>query len=157
MNAYRLKPLNFPWPPILYCAAVAMAIVLNRFTVLPAPHINDTLSWALGAVTVVVAVSLDLWAVKTLVECNTTILPYRCATHLVTRGPFRFSRNPIYLGYTLMTAGLGFLTGNSWFFLMALLTALITTFIAIRHEERHLLARFGIEFERYCKQTRRWI
>lgn len=157
MNAYRLKPLRFPWPPVLYGAAILAAFVLDRVTDLPAPDINGTISWAIGAVTIIIAVSLDIWAVKTLVDSNTTILPYRCATHLVTRGPFRFTRNPIYLGYTLLTAGLGFLTGNSWFFVMAILTALITTFIAIRHEERHLLARFGIEFESYCKHTRRWI
>lgn len=157
MNAYRLKPLSFPWPPFLYGGALACAVVLHRFVPLPAPQINATLAWASGAFIVCLAVSLCVWAVKTLVDSNTTILPNRCSSHLVTRGPFRFTRNPIYLGETLLMAGIGLLTGNPWFFVMAVVAALATTFIAIRHEERHLLARFGIEFEHYCKSTRRWI
>lgn len=157
MNAYRLKPLRFPWPPLLYAGAVLSAIVLNRFVALPALHLHNVLAWSIGAILVVAGVVLSVWAVKTLVECKTTFLPNRCASHLVTRGPFRLSRNPIYLGYTLVTAGIGLLSGNSWFLVMAILCAIAITFIAIRYEERHLLARFGIEFEHYCKQTRRWI
>ncbi|MDI7864034.1 isoprenylcysteine carboxylmethyltransferase family protein [Rhizobiaceae bacterium n13] len=157
MNAYRSRPLNFPWPPLLYGAAMLCAIVLHRFYELPSPELNSTIAWAGGALMIVLAVSLDIWAIRTLIDSDTTILPHRCATHLVTRGPFRFTRNPIYLGYTLMTAAMGLLTGNAWFFVMAVLAALMTTFVAIRHEERHLLARFGIEYENYCKNTRRWV
>ena len=84
-------------------------------------------------------------------------MPHRCATHLVTCGPFRYSRNPIYLGYTLMTTGIGLVLGNGWFLVGALIAALVTSYLAIRREESHLLSRFGFEFERYCRTTRRWI
>lgn len=157
MNAYRLKPLSFPWPPVLYGCSILAAVLLDRVASLPELQIDPTLAWFAGAVVVTLAVFLDVWAFKTLVESQTTVFPHRCATHLVTRGPFRFTRNPIYLGDTLLMAGMALLTGNSWFLVMGLVAAVITTVIAIRREERHLLARFGIEFERYCQRTRRWI
>ncbi len=157
MNAYRLKPLNFPWPPVLYAAAIAGALALDHFVgVLPAPP-GGRLLWLAGGLLIVLALSLDVWALRTLWSNHTTAMPHRCASRLVTGGPFRFSRNPIYLGYTLMTIAFGLLTGNAWFFVAAAAAAVCTTIFAIRCEEMHLLARFGIDFERYCQRTRRWI
>ena len=118
---------------------------------------NGYLFYAIGALLVAVALFLDLWAIKTLVEYRTTVMPHRGAQRLVTSGPFRYSRNPIYLGYTLITLAIGFLTGNAWFFVAAIGAAIVTTVIAIRKEEMHLLARFGIDFEHYCQRTRRWL
>lgn len=157
MNAYRLKPLNFPWPPLLYGSAIASALLLDQFVgVLPSTA-GEPLLWIAGGLMVVLAIGLDLWALLTLWASHTTAMPHRSASRLVTGGPFRFTRNPIYLGYTLMTVAFGLLTGNAWFFVTALIAAVCTTVFAIRCEEMHLLARFGIDFERYCQRTRRWI
>ncbi|HXV29307.1 MAG TPA: isoprenylcysteine carboxylmethyltransferase family protein, partial [Sinorhizobium sp.] len=68
-----------------------------------------------------------------------------------------FTRNPIYLGYTLVMVGIGLMTLNPWFFVMATVAVALTTLVAVRNEERHLLSRFGFEFERYCRHTARWI
>lgn len=157
MNAYRLKPLNFPWPPLLYGAAIAVALLLDRFVGLLPSAKGGLLFWIAGGLLALAAIALDFWALRTLWASHTTAMPHRCASRLVTDGPFRYTRNPIYLGYTLMTIAFGLLTGNAWFFVTALGAALITTIIAIRCEEMHLLARFGVDFERYCKRTRRWI
>ena len=158
MNAYRLKPLKYPWPPLLYGLAIAAALLLERYVgLLPSVPSDGYLFWTIGGLLVVIAVTLDVWAIRTLLVSHTTVMPNRCAQRLVTNGPFRLTRNPIYLGYTLMTIAFGFLTGNSWFFVAAAAAAVVTTMVAIRCEEMHLLARFGIDFERYCQQTRRWI
>lgn len=158
MNAYRLRPLNFPWPPLLYGAAFVAAILLDHMVGrVPVAVMTGPLTWLAGGLTAVFALTLDIWAVRTLMEFHTTIMPHRCACRLVTTGPFRFTRNPIYLGYTLMMIALGLLTGNPWFFLAAPAAAVATTLMAIRCEEMHLLARFGVDFERYCRRTRRWI
>ena len=130
MNAYRLKPLSFPWPPVLYGLAILFALLADRFIgILPSVMPNGYLFYAIGALLVAVALFLDLWAIKTLVEYRTTVI----------------------------TLAIGFLTGNAWFFVAAIGAAIVTTVIAIRKEEMHLLARFGIDFERYCQRTRRWI
>lgn len=157
MNAYRLKPLNFPWPPLLYGTAILAALLLNRFVgILPDAKVGP-LFWIAGGLMALAALLLDLWALRTLWASHTTAMPHRCASRLVTDGPFRYTRNPIYLGYTLITIAFGLITGNAWFFVTAIVAAVVTTLIAIRCEEMHLLARFGIDFERYCKRTRRWI
>lgn len=157
MNAYRSKSLSFPWPPLLYSVAVTAALYLQRYYPLPLSFTWSIVSWVLGAALTAIAVTLNVWAVKTLMERRTTVLTQRCSAYLVTTGPFRFTRNPTYLGYTLLMAGLGLLIGNLWFVAMAATAAALTTLLVIRCEEMHLLSRFGCEFEFYCKHTRRWI
>ncbi|MBB6488710.1 methyltransferase family protein [Rhizobium lusitanum] len=157
MNAYRSKSLSFPWPPLLYSVAVIIALWLQRYYPLSLPLFWSIVAWVIGATLVTFAVTLNVWAVKTLVESRTTVLTQRCSAYLVTTGPFRFTRNPTYLGYTLLTAGLGLLIGNLWFVAMAAAAAALTTLLVIRCEEMHLLSRFGCEFEFYCKRTRRWV
>ncbi len=158
MNAYRAKPLRYPWPPVLYLAAIIGAIMAGRFTALapvpsPLPYLLPSIGFSMG----LFAVTLDIWAVRTLMERQTPAFDTGCARHLVTCGPFRFSRNPIYLAYTLFTVALGFITGNAWFFIAASFALLATRILAIPSEERHLEARFGYDYESYRKRTRRWI
>ncbi len=85
------------------------------------------------------------------------MLPHRGSRCLVTSGPFRWSRNPIYLGNTLLLTGIGLATGNGWFVIMAIAAALVIQKLAIEREEQHLRALFGEDYEAYCRTTRRWI
>ena len=157
MNAYRAKPLRYPWPPILYAAAMLAAVGLGRLIPISVSQSQGLLPWLAGGALVVIAVSLDIWAMKTLIERQTAVLPHRCSSHLVTCGPFRYTRNPTYLGYTIMMVGFGLITLNPWFFILASASVALTTAFAIRNEELHLLSRFGFEFELYCRATSRWI
>lgn len=157
MNAYRAKPLTYPWPPALYVLAIVVSVELGRITPISVLGSHHWIQWVAGYALIAAAVALDLWAVKTLIDRHTTVLPHRGSAYLVTCGPFRFTRNPIYLGYTLIMAGLGLATQNPWFFVMASLSVAITTAFAVSREELHLLSRFGCEYERYCRATSRWI
>ncbi len=157
MNAYRAKPLSFPWPPLVYGLAIILALVADASIELPLPRLQSSYLWTLGAALTLIAAWLDLWAMKTLLEDRTSLVQHRRAAHLMTRGPFRYTRNPIYLGYTLVTIGAGLLTGNPWLLVAACGAAVATHYGVIRHEELHLLSRFGCEFEFYCRQTRRWL
>ena len=157
MNAYRMKPLAFPWPPLIYGAAIAAAFLLQAYFPLSVAETNVWIARAAGGILIMTAIVLDVWAMRTLLDCHTTILPNRCSTHLVTSGPYRFTRNPIYLGYTLATAGIGLAMLNPWCIVTAMVAAGTTSTIAIKREEMHLLSRFGIDFERYCNGTTRWI
>ena len=89
-------------------------------------------------------------------QCARDPRPDRPDAALVATGPYRRSRNPIYLGYTLFTVALGLMSGNSWFFMAALVSLAATRLLAIPSEERHLEARFGFDYEHYRKRTRRW-
>ena len=83
--------------------------------------------------------------------------PHRAATALVTEFPFSISRNPIYVGNTMMLMGAGFLFANSWFFIAAGVSAIAVTELAIKREEAHLEAMFGDRWRRYAASTPRWL
>ena len=157
MNEFRTRPLNFPWPPVIYAVAWIIAYAIELKFHSPSRFYIGTAGQIAGWSFIATAIFLDIWAMKTLHDRETTVMPNRSASHLVTCGPYRFTRNPIYLGYTLTTLGVGLILGSIWFGAAAVVAALVTQYLAIRREEFHLLSRFGFEFERYCHATRRWI
>ena len=157
MNAYRVRPLNFPWTPFVYLIAILAAVMLDRH--FPLELLDGWYLAFLVAGVALLSISLwiGFWGFRKLYQNGTAMLSLNPATRLVTSGPFRFSRNPVYLAYTLATLGAGMVTGNAWLIAAAILTAGITHAWIIRREELHLLARFGFEFETYCRRTRAWI
>jgi protein-S-isoprenylcysteine O-methyltransferase Ste14 len=157
MNAYRSRPLKYPWPSILYVAALCSAFALQKMY--PLAILDDQRFWlrATGGLTFLVGISLIFWALKTLFRHRTSVLSTRSTAHLVTSGPFRLTRNPVYLGYTLIVLSLGLMTGSFWLIGASVVSAALIHLYVIRREEKHLLARFGFEFERYCRRTRAWI
>lgn len=158
MNAYRLKPLSFPWPPMAFGAGIVTALLIGHLTG-PIPDLSQYgyPPMAAGILLGIAGAMLHGWAVLTLMDHHTPILHSGCTQRLVTTGPYRISRNPIYLGYALLTIAFALMTGNPWFLAAAAAGSAVTAIVAIPCEEQHLLARFGIEFERYCQRTRRWI
>ena len=154
MNTYKEKPNFIPWPPLLLVASTLCAILLGRLYPL---QLDFTGIKLLGIALIVLALAIDLWAMRTLHEAQTTILPNRGSNHLVDHGPFGYSRNPIYVANMMLLVGMGCFSTNAWFLLMAPMDGILTHLLAIRREESHLLAKFGYRFESYCRKTRRWI
>ena len=158
MNAYDARPNRLPWPPMIYLAAILLAAALT-WTV-PLPWIPSPLSdilFAIGIVPIVGVVAIDVSAMRTLHKARTTIMPHRGSDHLVSTGPFSFSRNPIYLANTMLTVAIGLIAGSVWFLILGLLAAFATQKLAIEREEKHLEARFGTKYRTYRKKVRRWI
>ncbi|MCO5163750.1 MAG: isoprenylcysteine carboxylmethyltransferase family protein [Mesorhizobium sp.] len=152
------RPNRFPWPPVIYVAAIAIALILGYLVPLPwLPSPASDLLFAFGWLLVAAAIAIDIGAMRTMSKHRTTIMPHRGSAHLVTDGPFSFTRNPIYLGNTMLTFGVGLISGIAWFLPMALIAAFATQKLAIEREERHLYARFGKRFRDYTKRVRRWI
>jgi protein-S-isoprenylcysteine O-methyltransferase Ste14 len=157
MNAYRMRPLSFPWTPFVYAAAILVAIGLDRLFPLELMDGWHVSFFVAGTLSTGVAIWLCIWGFRKLYQHGTALLSSSPATRLVTSGPFRFTRNPVYLAYTLATLGAGMITCNAWLIAAAIMTSGITHAWIIRREERHLLARFGFEFECYCRRTRAWL
>lgn len=158
MTAVETRPNTLPWPPIVYVAAVAAAIVLNWLVPLPwIPGPLGELLFAVGWLVVGGALAIDITAMRTMARAKTTIMPHRGSDHLVTSGPFSFTRNPIYLGNTMLMIGIGLIAGIAWFILLAPVAAFVTQKLAIEREERHLEIRFGKKYRDYAKKVRRWI
>lgn len=158
MSDEHARPGNFPWPPLVFVAAIALSVLLDFLYRLPwfASPLADIL-FAAGWLLVVAGVALITSALRALHRANTTAAPHRPASHLVTSGAFALSRNPIYLANTLVMVGIGLIAGMTWFVPLALAAALLTQKLAVEPEERHLEARFGKKYRDYAKKVRRWL
>ena len=135
--------------------ATSAAIILGRTWPLPIMEgdLLQVLGWMLGAT----GLCLDLWGIVTMRRANTNILPHRGADVLVTWGPFRFTRNPIYVANTVLLFGVGIVLENYWFIACMVVADCFVDRLAIRREEIHLAARFGQSWINYASRTPRWI
>lgn len=158
MSTIGDRPNTLPWPPLIYVSAAALAVLAHWLFPLPwAPAPFAEFLFAVGWLVAAGAVAIDVAAIRALRREKTAIMPHAGADHLVTGGPFSFTRNPIYVGNTMLMVGLGLITGIAWFLLFAPLAAYATTRLAIEREERHLEAHFGKKYRDYRKKVRRWI
>lgn len=112
---------------------------------------------ALGMVVIALGLGLMLWASAVMLWHRTQVMPRREAATLVTTGPFRFSRNPIYLGdLVLLTGGALILDAPLALALVPVLAAILSRRF-IQPEEAMLRARFGPAFKAWSGRTRRWL
>lgn len=152
------RPSTMPWPPLIYVVALALAILANWLMPLPwLPNPLGDILFAVGWLMVVLGLAMIVSSIRTLGRAKTTVKPHEAATHLVTNGPFSFSRNPIYLGNTIIMLGIALVSGIVWFVVFGIIAAFATQKLAIEPEERHLDARFGKKFRDYSKKVRRWV
>jgi protein-S-isoprenylcysteine O-methyltransferase Ste14 len=158
MNDVTDRPNSLPWPPIIYLAAIAVSFLLAVFYPLPwfAQPLSGILS-AIGWLMIAAFVALNISAIRAMRRAGTTVRPDRGTDHLVTDGPFSFTRNPLYLAGTTLVLGIGLVSGIVWFLLLAVLAAFAVQKLAIEREERHLQARFGRTYVDYAERVRRWI
>lgn len=154
-NSTALPPNRIPWPPILLAGVVAAAIGLGQTYPLTWPGMDDTATRMVGRGLGLAGLALFFWSVWTLRQHNTTVRPDKATDVLVTDGPFRMRRNPIYLAHLFILLGIAELTKNIWFVILAVVYAALVTWLAILPEERHLEARFGDAFRDYKERTRR--
>lgn len=142
------------WLPPQLFLLYGFAGVLFHFTVY-GPRLLR-MRWTGGAV-LVLGAALTLWGARTFTVAGTTIKPFERTTRLVANGPFRFSRNPMYLGMVVMLLGSALALGTIGPWTAALALAVTLQLRFIRHEERALAASLGEPYERYRRSVRRWL
>lgn len=151
-------PMKGYWPPMIYGGCALLALILSILLPLPwMPRPLSDFAFAAGIVVTIGGIWIILAAERAMKQAGTAILPTKRAEHLVTGGPFGFTRNPIYLGMTLIIFGIGLIAGYLWFLAGGLLAALLAQKIAIEAEEKHLEHRFGKRYRDYRKRVRRWV
>jgi protein-S-isoprenylcysteine O-methyltransferase Ste14 len=151
------RPSRVPWPPLLLAGVIVGAVALGYLLPLTWPGLDDWPARAVGLGIGLAGVVLLTVSIITLRRHGTTVLPDQGASALVTSGPYRRFRNPIYLADCMILLGVAELTKNVWFAVGAALFAALVTWLAILPEERHLEARFGDAYRDYKARSRRWV
>ncbi len=151
------RPGIIPWPPLLLAGTVVGGILLARVAPLPWPGMDDMAARIVGLGFGLAGLVLLAWAALTLKRHATTILPHKGASVLVTDGPYRWRRHPIYIADVFLLFGLAELTQNIWFVILAFVFAALVTRLQIIPEERHLEAVFGEDWRTYAAKTRMWV
>ena len=143
-------------PPTLLLAAMVGGFVLRVFAKAPIPA-PRVLGEGLGGAMIIAAVMIIVSAVSAFAAGDETLKPDTPSRQLFVHGPFRFSRNPIYLAMMLLGGGLAIATLNLWMVLTTALAGVLLHLFVIKPEERYLEDRFGGEYTAYKKSVRRWI
>jgi protein-S-isoprenylcysteine O-methyltransferase Ste14 len=142
-------------PPVIYIAGFLGGVALEA--AFPIAGLSLTLALVAGFVGVAIWLALDGSAMLLFRRARTSMVPIKPTTAVVTSGPYRITRNPMYLGMAFLYVGLALLLGVIWS--LALLPVVL--FVVDRHviarEERYLEAKFGEEYREYKKRVRRWL
>ena len=142
-------------PPLVYLAGFACGLLGEL--VAPSPGLAGWLRIGGAAAGIVLLLLLDTHAMLRFRRHGTPFNPARPAKALVTDGPYRFTRNPMYLGMGCAYAGAALAAGALWSLALLPLVLLIVDRLIIPREEAHLAASFGEEYERYRGRVRRWL
>ena len=141
-------------PPLLYAGALAVGLLLHWLA--PRPPLPATTARILGAVLVAGSAVLARWGERTMHRAGTNVDPRQPALQLVADGPFRFSRNPLYIALTGLYLGITLLVNAVWPLLLLLPLLAVVRWGIIGREERYLEAKFGESYRAYRARVRRW-
>jgi len=142
-------------PPLLYGVPLASGALLQLLV--PVHVLPHRLALALGAGLTGLSVAQALVAAALMRRAGTEINPARPATALVTTGPFRYTRNPLYVSLTGLYLGITLLLNALWPLLLLPLVLLVVQRGVIRREEAYLERKFGDTYRAYQARVRRWL
>lgn len=158
----RLKPRgpNIRVPPLYFVGGFLLGLMLHAVVTpietsggIVSTRAAGIVGWMLFWIGMIVA----HFGVFTFWIAGTTMFPFRPASRLVQHGPYRFTRNPMYLGLTIAYIGLSLALNTAWPLILLPLMLWLLVKTVIEHEERYLAARFGDEYRAYTKRVRRWL
>lgn len=142
-------------PPILLLIHIFAAFLLNWLLPLPFAF-PKILEWV-GYILILVGLGLPISAVSQFMKAHTTIDPHGSVTDIVTSGPYRFSRNPIYLGFVCLLIGFLFIFRSYWGLILSPVLMVSLFQLVIKHEETYLEKKFGDVYSSYKSRVRRWL
>jgi len=141
-------------PPIVYLVSILAGFALNAVSRV---RIVPSAIEPIGVLLILLAVALFVLSVREFQRARTPIRTRKPVTKVLTTGPYRFSRNPIYLSFTLLQLGLGIWANSAWVVGMLIPTLVLMSYGVIAREERYMTQKFGDEYLRYRASVRRWI
>jgi protein-S-isoprenylcysteine O-methyltransferase Ste14 len=141
-------------PPLLYAVPWLGGLLLDRLLPLPRVPLGVRL---VGLALMAAGIGLAGWFIWTMRRAGTPVDPREAPTALVTEGPFRHTRNPAYVAFTLTYSGLSLLTSILWPLLLLPLVLLAVDRGVIQREEGYLEKQFGSSYSQYRRRVRRWL
>ena len=151
--------VRFP-PPFLFVGGILVAWLLeSRVHKLPViPESVPPIAYRLiGYLLLLAGVSMAAWGMITFARAHTAIIPNRPASSIVDTGPYRFTRNPMYTGMTLVYLGIAVHLNSGWAFLLLPGVLFLLQRFVIRREERYLSEAFGETYDAYRARVKRWV
>jgi protein-S-isoprenylcysteine O-methyltransferase Ste14 len=142
-------------PPLVYLGAIGVGLAIHALW--PAHLVPAALGTPVGLILTLVAVALFVSAVRSFRAAGTPIPGNQPATTIVRTGPYRFSRNPIYLAFSFLQLGIAIWVNSVGLLLMLIPAHALMSFVVIPREERYLEARFPSEYVPYKASVRRWL
>ena len=142
-------------PPFVYLISLVVGALIHL--ALPLPFVPRTLAMPLGATFVVVAIALFSWSVTKFRAANTPVPARKRTTVIVQSGPYRFSRNPIYLAFSLFQLGIAIWANSLWLLATLVGAVAVIHYVVIEREERYLERKFGAQYLDYKASVRRWL
>jgi protein-S-isoprenylcysteine O-methyltransferase Ste14 len=143
-------------PPLAWAVAIILGLAVNWLLPLPFLPAGIPVGW-LGALVFVLALALAVWAVITISRAGSNVPTNQPTTVIVESGPYRFTRNPIYLGMFLGLVGLAIAFDSLWLLLMLVAFALVIRYGVVAREEAYLERKFGNVYGAYRSRVRRWL
>ena len=154
-DAGEVLKLGLVRPPLVYLISLISGAVIQLAA--PFPFLPGTLALPLGAPLVVVAAALFVYSVATFRAAGTPVPARKPASMIVRAGPYRFSRNPIYLAFSLFQLGIAMWLNSVWLLATLVGAAALMHYFVIPKEEEYLERRFGAQYLSYKASVRRWL
>jgi protein-S-isoprenylcysteine O-methyltransferase Ste14 len=149
--------VRFP-PPLLFILGILAGWILDRYWhALPLSRYAHSSLEPFGLAMLALGVILAGWGMMTFRRAKTAIIPHQSASQLVTHGPYRFTRNPMYTGLTIAYLGGAALINSAWPIILLPIVLLILIKTVISREEMYLTDAFGAEYTGYAANVRRWL
>lgn len=142
-------------PPILFGGAFVVVLMLQW--IWPVKIVRQPIAFWLGLILSIPALALAAWGRSTMHRAGTNISPLKPAISLVTSGPYRFTRNPLYVAITLLYLGFTMLLNSWWGMVLLAPVLMILHWGVVRREERYLQLKFGEEYDGYRSRVRRYV
>jgi protein-S-isoprenylcysteine O-methyltransferase Ste14 len=143
-------------PPIAWALAVLVGLTLQWVVSLPFMPASVPAGW-IGGIVFALALALFAWAIATMTRAGSNVPTNLPTTTIVETGPYRFTRNPIYLGMFLGLVGLAIAFDNLWLLVMLMPFTLAIRYGVVAREEAYLERKFGDAYRQYSARVRRWL
>ena len=153
----RQRGANVHFPPPLVFVGLTLLGVTLRYAVGPIPFPATAWARLVGIVVLLAGITIIISARTLFTRSGQSPVPWKPTPELIVRGPYRFTRNPMYVGVTGVQIGLGVAVGNPWISPLAPVALLIVHFIAVLPEEQYLAEKFGPRYHEYCARVRRYV